>query len=309
MTVILGSGVIGCLARLILDGARMVPFRKSRYYSFDRPLADDFIRYADVDGLGDVLGDCGPKLMYKRPFSYQGQLFYNAHPMVVDPYLRKVYGESVPVHAAKALETAFMTFAGTVMQLYAGLQRKFWDEIQGAAEIGKVLSIDLSARRVRCSSGELEYDRLVSTVPLDAFLGLCGRDASGLRARDSCAYRIVSSRVDLEGAGQCLVSDLDIGFYKVVRTGVSEHVFFTFEPVDNPYLHFGSCLGYDLDIVDARRIPGAVPVGSPPDLGWLEELGVLCVGSNAQWDDMMDVTGCVRRILRFAGGRPSEGRM
>jgi hypothetical protein len=46
MNVILGSGIIGLLTKKILgDDWILIPFKKSRYFYFDIPYADNYIKY------------------------------------------------------------------------------------------------------------------------------------------------------------------------------------------------------------------------------------------------------------------------
>ena len=74
----------------------------------------------------------------------------------------------------------------------------------------------------------------------------------------------------------------------------------TWDKLENPYQYFGKFLGYNLDLIEAARIVDAIPIGPKPDLSELEGKGIYCVGSNAEYDDMMDISSSIFRILRLA---------
>jgi hypothetical protein len=295
---ILGSGLIACLAKKLLGpGWSFISFKKSRYYSFDIPLADDFIRCdKDIDTVSAELGLGGPIIIYKRPFSYRGQLTNSTEPIVIDPYVQKVYkGRYIP---GELLKTVFSVYDVRALPLYTKLSEQSWDQIQAGAQ-SKLLGIDLKTRALRLSDGRsIEYERLISTIPLNILYALCGLDASILKARPVCHYRVQSNKVDLEGAEQALVSDLDIEFYKVTKLS-DGYIFNTFEAIENPYLYFGKFLGYQLDIVEVLRIDESVPIGEPPDMKIFSDAGIICVGSNAQWDDFMDIASCIKRLINL----------
>ena len=302
MNVIFGSGLVGYLAKKILGPDwRFVPFRPSRYFSFDIPLSDNFICFdKHVDEFMEpILMKGVGQIILKRPFSCGGQLMYQTHPITVDPYLSKVYGDKVPTLAKDLIRTTFTVYPVTAKELHDALQRKYIGEINEVIKSqGEVASINLDNREVRFKEGGvINYDKAISTIPLDALLGLSGLPTVGLEARTVCYYYITTEKVDLEGAEQALVSDVEIDFFKVHKVSKHNYVFWTFEALENPFAYFGLFFGYDLDIQEARRIDGVIPVDDPPDLGYLEKMGVYCVGSNAQWDDFMDVASCIKRLL------------
>jgi hypothetical protein len=302
MNLIFGSGLIGYLAKKILGpNWKFVPFRPSRYYTFDIPLADNYIccdEYVD-EFMEPILAKGVGKVILKRPFSCGGQLMYQAHPISLDPYLFKVYGDKVPTLARDLIRTTFMIYPITAKELHDALQRKYIGEINEAIKSsGEVVSIDFNNHEVKFKQGNVVvYDNVISTIPLDALYKLAGFSIEGLKAKMVCYYRIFTEKVDLEGAEQALVSDLDIDFFKVCRISKNDYVFWTLNVVDNPFAYFGLFLGYDLDIQDARRIDGVIPIDDPPNLGYLENMNVYCVGSNAQWDDFMDIASCIKRLL------------
>ena len=94
MNYIFGSGVIGLLAKKILGPTyTVVPFYKSRFFSFNPALDDNFIiRDQKLDGLiTDISGSCSP-ILYKRSYSIMGDLKsdYNQEYSMV--WLNKIFG-------------------------------------------------------------------------------------------------------------------------------------------------------------------------------------------------------------------------
>jgi hypothetical protein len=305
MNFILGSGLIGNVAkRMMGDSWGWLPFKRSRYYSADIPYADNFILYDKV--VDDFMREYNPNvtpLFVKRPISYQGMLMYQDLPVTQDPYLRKIYGDDVPPLASTLLRTAFSTYQLTPMALLRTLESKQKEVIDASVrKYGEVVEIDLVKKIITYNTtdfglGKVEFDKLISTIPLNALYRLC-KLTGDLKARSVCYYQIATDAVDLEGAEYALVADLDIKFYKVYQIKKFQYVFCTFEPLENPLQYFGSILNYKIDIVDARRIEDALPLYSQPDLAALKD--VFCVGSNAQWDDFMDVSSCIKRLLSYA---------
>lgn len=298
---ILGSGVTGCLAAKILGPSwHIIPFKKSRYYTFEVPYADNFIVYDEhIDKF--IQSELINKAMviYKSPFSMQGQLMYQATDLTLEPYLHKVYGPEVPVLAKKLLKTTYTTYSLTVKQLHDKLQAELSEKINdGVRNFKDLYHIDLKNREMHTKNGVFKYDRIVSTIPLDALYKMCGLSAE-LRARNTCFYHIMTSKVDLEGASQAYVADPEFLFYKVYTLAKDSYLFCTLDVVDSPYQYFGAFLGYNLDLIEAKRIENVIPIGEPPDTSLLREHGIECVGSNAQWDDFVDTTTAIRKLLRL----------
>lgn len=308
MKYILGSGVVGCLARKILgDDYQIIPFKRSRYFHFDTPWADNYIKYDESvdDFMRSIMVAQMPVIFYKSPFSFRGQLIYNDHPDIINMYLSKIYGEDTPTIASKIIKSTFSVYPVTVKQLYDSLQNKYMSHIKQQLQLGQLVNIDSSDRvmTLRNSSNgqetKLPYDMIISTIPLDALCGLCGIECS-YDAKDNIGYVIRTSAVDLEGAHQCFVADPEILFYKVVQVNNYNYIFNTLEVIEKPFEYFGAYLKYNIDVVEAMKIDKAVPTGDPPDLSRFVGSNIYCVGSNAQWDDMMDVSSCIKRLISLA---------
>ena len=299
---LLGSGIIGNIARAIFNkDFYWVPFKRSRYYSFDVPFADNFLIYDQKvsDFFTPFKIDVTP-VFFKCPISYQGQLMFQEFPIVLDPYLSKVYGEQIPSVATKLLKSTFSVYQITAQALYHRLEHSHEEEIQtNIRQDGELIKIDLSKKEAVFKNGTRPFDKIISTIPLDALHSLCSLPFER-KARSVCYYYIISEKVDLEGATQALVADSDINFFKVCMLRPNNYIFWTLDAVENPLQYFGKFLTYRMDIVEAKRIENVIPLGDPPSLKHLEEKGIYCVGSNAQYDDFMDISSCVIRMMKLS---------
>jgi len=186
----------------------------------------------------------------------------------------------------------------SVKDLHTILGRKFIDEInQNIKSYGEVFSIDLKEKVIKFRNKSIEFDNIISTIPLDVMCRFTGVNFD-LEARDLYVYHLATPSVDLEGAIQCFICDRDIDFYKVQKIGENKYLFWSSMIIEQPYKYFGMCLGYNLDLLEVVKIENAIPVGDPPNLDFLSKSGILCVGSTAQWDDFIDVSASIKRLLR-----------
>lgn len=299
MNYILGSGIIGCLAKQILPGDwTIIPFGRSRYYSYEIPLSDDFIIYDEkIDQF--ISKYATTKLMYKRPFSFKGQLIYN-DPMIANLYIDKLYGNERNPLAVNLCKTTFMSYDLSIGKLYKTLQNQYTDLAANNAKFDHAtLTIDTNNRVIKTKSGDFPYEKVISTIPLDKLCGRCNINLK-LVSKPVIYYHIITKRVDLEGATQALVADKDFMFFKVQKVANDHYIFMTTEAIDKPLLYFGAFIGYDLDILEVTRIDDVIPIGIPPDLSIFESNGITCVGSNAQHDDFMDVGSCIKKLLTWS---------
>lgn len=296
MNIILGSGLIGCIARKIFGSDYIwIPFKKSRYFSHNVPLADNFIICnKNVDLFIEQYSKT--RIIYKRPFSFRGVLSYEIDKdNVSGEYFEKIGQELIDV------KTTFIVYDKTCCQLNSQLQVNLEKDINSSIEkYGKDIKIDVNKHIIQTKNGEIEYDKIISTIPLNALLSRCSMQINNLKFNDVCIYRLFTNKIDLEGADQTLVSDKNIDFYKVVKFGVNDYLFFTDKALVNPYQYFGLFFGYNFEIADVYRVDNSIPVSSVPDLSILERNGIFSVGSDAQHDDQMCVSSCVNRLLKLA---------
>lgn len=300
---IFGSGITGYLAKRIFMDHILIPFKRSRYFYFEIPWSDNFIKYdKDIDDfMRNFVADGSPMLIYKSPFSYNGQLFYDKTDDIVSEYLSKMY-DDVPLFADKLLQTTFTIYPISVKNIHDMMQHKLNGEIRSGIRLGELVNIDIKNRLfiLRDSktgaTSKHEYDKIISTIPLDALCRYCNLSID-IKSKNICYY-VINADVNLEGAQQCYVVDNDISFFKVNDVG-GNYLFWSTEIIDNPYSYFGKFLNYKIDIMEAHIIDNAMPIGNIPDLRFFEDNGIYCVGSNAQWDDNMDISSSVRRLLRL----------
>jgi hypothetical protein len=302
MNFILGSGIIGYLACKILGpNWGLIPFKRSRYFTFDIPYSDNYIKHdAEIDDFIKSMYPNNPVLFCKCPFSYQGILMYQELPMCMQPYLNKIYDQDIPDLASSLVKTSYTTYQATAKELHDRLYDEMLSRVNnGKNTYGDIISIDVKQHIIKTTIGSFEYEKIVSTIPLNALNKMCGLYGD-LHARDVCYYSINSTAIDLEGADQAYVADLNINFFKVQKLSKDVYIFWTFDVIEQPFNYFGSILSYKIDIIEARRIEDVIPIGNPPDLKMHEKCSIYCVGSNAQWDDFMDVAACIKRLLRLS---------
>jgi len=297
---ILGSGLIGCLAKRMFPSAEIIPFKKSRYYSFETPLADNFIIcHKEIDPFMSEIcpADKIPILM-KSSFSYYGQLIATPPVELLQMYLQKVYQE-YPDYYPKLLKSIHGVYQTTAMKLYDKLQDKLQLDInESIRNYGEMISIDTKAKTITMRNKKMEYEKIISTIPLDALVKFCGFDLD-LKSFSVCLYNITSEKIDLEGNDYCYVADKYIDFFKVVRLGQHSYMFWCKDAIQDPYKFFGSFLTHNIDIVETFRISNMMPIGNPPSLQMFQDADIYCIGSNAQYDDMVDVSSAILGLLRL----------
>ena len=307
MKLILGSGIIGSAAKILLgDDWQLMPMKRSRYFTFETPYADDFIAVSDE--ITDFVKSFGcPQHVdiLKRPFSFGGELLYDS-PVALEEYLTKVYGQDYPTifkHAIKNVVTVYPISAKVVHDKCQTLVRPAID--QGVVTFGRDIKT-ISPHHLVTDKGEWDFDILISTIPLNAMLRYMGTTME-LVAKDVFYYHIRTKSVNLEGARQALVADKELLFFKVNQIGPVDYQFWTTNLIDNPLFYFGGVIGYDFEIVEVMRIEEALPLGDIPDLGFLKEYGIKTIGSNAEWNDLIDIGTCFKRIVKIKTGSNNNG--
>lgn len=280
MNVVLGNGLIGLLAAKIL-GWHQVPIGQSRFYSLDHPLADDYIRYAD--DVAAAVGVGPAPSIHKILFSLGGQL-HEYSDALADAYLQKVYGE-VDVRLRELTKSGFQLNT-SCRDVYRSFPRDSGVPICSINQREHVIYF-VDGRR-------LAYDEMISTVPLPMLIVW----TKGLPSLSEITVRychVVTEQLDFEGADEVLVVDDSIPFFKVVKRSAVDYIFWSHESLSSSILqpYFNDCR-----VINATTIRGALTKGPLPDLSSFEADGIRCIGSNAQWDERMDVSSCIRRITK-----------
>lgn len=312
--VIFGSGIVGLIAKKVLAGNwTVVPFGRSRFYSFNPPLADNFITSdKDLDPLvKDLCGDTRT-FTYERAYSKGGQLVSEHDPAVCTEWLNKIFslqggrlsgstggGELVPGQALAYMgkRLSFPVYGARVNQVYQQLQNEFGTMLKAEAAKGQVTEI---GKNYYVRGGQKhEFDRAVSTIPLDALLDLMSMDNSRLTYADEHFVLVKSSNIDLEGYNQALVVDAMIDFYRVTNIAPQLYMFCFLNDIPMPGNYLMPIIGA-AEIYEGTRISKAIPTGPTPDLSWMDEYGIACIGSYAQHDPFADVGSNMLKLVRMA---------
>lgn len=298
--VIFGSGIVALLAKKILAGNwSIVPFSKSRYYSFNPPLADNFIiRDDEIDQpIRDLTGNSNV-FFYKRCYSAQGKLVKEHDNTLAATWITKVFGADVPGQVSPYLAARMVSpiYATKVNMLYQSLLHEFLPELRAEAAKGPVTEVG-SHYYVRGGIRH-DFDNLINTVPLPALLQLLKMEMP-LAARTEHFVLVKSNNIDLEGCNQSYVVDEALDFYRVTALAPKLYMFYFIKEVLQPGLYLLPIIG-GADIIDGTKIADSLPTGPMPDLSRLDDFGIFNVGAQAQWDWCADVGSNLLRLVRYA---------
>lgn len=296
---ILGSGLVGVIAKEILGNDwEIIPQGRSRYYSFDPALADNYIMVSDA--VREII-NIGTEIKFiKRAFSLGGSLLWDKHDWMLDMYCQKIYEE--PSFIFKTLfRPTVEIFNLRSNDLYRILMNKHIQDIKRAnAKYGQILEI--KDGHIITTTGKFAYSRALSTVPLDALCKFLKIDMN-LKAKDTWVYKIETDQLDFEGANEVFVLDQVYDFYKCIQLSKFEYQFFCLNEIQTPFEYFGAFTNNKLKFssLDATKVSNSIPIATIlPDLSILKNNhNIECIGSNAQWDDMADIGSCISRILKM----------
>jgi hypothetical protein len=299
MNYIFGSGIIGLLAKKILGkNWKLVPFNKSRFFSFNPALDDNFI--IRDDKLDEFIQDLtGNKnfLLYKRAYSLGGDLKLDHHAEYDRALLIKLFGEypsqSLPYMKDRL---SFFVYDIRVNALYDSLIKEYEEQIReegSKGEVSKVGDHFFIRNNVR-----YDFDHLLSTIPLDVLTKYLGLDLH-LKSADIQYLHVASDELDFEKCNQVMVVDPGISFYKVTNIAPSRYLFYSHKDILQPGLYLMNFM-HNFDILEGTSIRGALPLGERPKMDVVEKSGIYCVGSSAEWDWCMDISSCILRIMRYA---------
>lgn len=298
MKIILGGGIIALFARDILGSDwTLLPIGKSRYYSYSPPLADDYI-VADDDIIDYVSKWATMPLIYKNAFSYGGNIIFNNN-ICLDLYLTKYYNGNVPSHTGSFYKNRLDIHGyGHAVSIYSQLQDKYKSElVENNNKYGMVNTIDQGVIKTSTDIN-IAYDKIISTLPLDVLLDMCGVDHN-LISRDVYYYHVRTEDLDFEGATSLYVVDNDIKFHKVRKINRFNYIFESCNYIDDPGQYFFNFMN-KFDLIAETKVENVIPCGNIPDTSALNKIDICCVGSNAQWDDCMDLGSCIKRLIKYA---------
>ena len=296
---ILGGGLVALLAREILGPSwTIIPHGSSRYYGFNPAIADDVISVSVDKTDFELLGTKAVR-PFTRAFSLGGQLNFAPTDWMYDLYTEKVYGAPSPHY--KSVTPLWQAVSEmSASQLYQRLLQRHLPEL--TANMLKYGYIKTIANGVITTTTgmSLDYDRILSTIPLDALYNALGI-VHQLQSKDVWVYNITTDQLDFEGAEQALVVDKEFDFYKVNQIGPMNYIFFCLEQVLTPTVYFGAFLGNKLRVENpaGTKHKSFIPIGGPFTMGHLTALNIECVGSHAEWDDCVDVGTSLIRLLKI----------
>lgn len=298
--IIFGSGIVGLMAKRILSGNwTIVPFSKSRYYSFAPPLADNFIsRDKEIDEpINEMTGsnDIG---LYKRCYSDNGRLITSHNDTALQLWLFKIFGDKILTHAQSyfSQRLSISVYKTHVSTLYSKLQEIYLPELKLEANKGAVTEI--GPHYFMRGSERVDFDNAITTIPLSAMCKLA-RVNVDLHAKNEYLTLVQSKLIDLEGSNQSFVVDNIIDFYKVTEVSRGFYLFHFLSDIKNIGAYLLPIIN-NADIIDGTMIAESIPSDDIPDLSWLENWGIYSIGSHAQWDWCADVGSNLLRLVRYA---------
>lgn len=311
MNYIFGSGIVGVLAKIILGPSwQIVPFYKSRFFSFNPALDDNFIIVDDdiTPFLKDLLKRQQiDQYIYKRAWSVRGHLYDKYDKLICGDWFGKIFGQHIPPQSeAYYLDRMHLPIYDIrTNQLYMRIIDAMRDGLKQEASKGQVTEIG-SNYFIRGGVRE-EFEHLVSTIPLNALLKLSNNNNAELPSKTLHYTHVETDDLDFEGCNQVMVVDRMFPFYKVTNISPKRYLFYFNDEIVDPGIMLMHIVK-KFEILDGTSIRDALPVGPAPNMKKLEESGIYCVGSCAQWDWCMDVSSCILRLLRYAnrGLKPKQ---
>jgi hypothetical protein len=236
MKVIFGSGIVGLLARCIMGPEwTVVPFKRSRFFSWNPALDDNFI-ISDKE-IEPFLQSLYPSLNplayeYKRAWSIQGHIYPEFDASICSDWLDKIFGPNQPQHASLYYKDRmkFGIYDIKINQLYFTLVNMFLEDLKREDSLGPVTEIGKNYF-VRNGTKQ-EFDKAISTIPLDALCSLMSIDFK-LNANPVHYLHIATKDLDFEGFNQLLVCDPSIDFFKVTNVAQDQYLVYFLRDVNN----------------------------------------------------------------------------
>lgn len=294
--IILGSGIIGLLARHILGPSwKVVPYYRSRFFSFNPALDDNFIIADDeIDSYINQIKKV-QKYPYKIGWSIQGAIIKQYDQGLCEDWLTKIFGSQVPGQSAPYMRSRmnFNVYDIRVNGLYEELIRQYINEIR--EEGAKGLPTEIGDHYIVRNGVKEDFDNCISTIPLPALLKASNLGTQ-LPSRTVHYLHFETKELDFEGCNQLLVTDSLFDFYKVTNVSPNRYLMYCHKDIPNPGAYLMGFLK-NFDIIDGTSIEEAIPAGQIPQLNTIEKMGITCIGSNAQWDWCLDVGSCIKRII------------
>lgn len=297
---ILGSGLISFIAKELFPSYEIIPVGKSRYFRYEVATCDDYIICNDK--IDDFMKDMSIKsqvqfipMFFKRALSVEGQLIFNKHPAFFKNWEYKLYNDNGNELCERLTKMEFFTYNLSSTQLFGYLENKHKQSFKEfVVKNDRLLNIYTENKRIITKNQILEYDNIISTIPLNILCKYCSMDVD-LESIDLHTFVLETDAIDFEGASELLVVDQGIEFYKCTKIGKRAYQFFSNHEISNLGQYMSLVLK-NFNLLSGTVVKFAIPLGDPNYYKIFNNYGIHCVGSNAQWDDMMDVASCIIRL-------------
>lgn len=312
MNVIFGSGIVGLLAKFMLGSSwTVIPFYRSRFFSFNPALDDNFI-IGDEEiepFIKELTRDISKpqKFLYRRAWSIQGHLLPTWDDGLCQDWLGKIFGVNSPPQALSYYRNRMdlHVYDLRINEVYQQLVNQYMAELQEEAKKGTVTEVGNNyfiRNGVRC-----DFDKAISTIPLDVLAKLMNSNVN-LPSKTIHYLHIQTKDLDFEGFNQILITDPIFSFFKATNIAPGRYMIYCHEDIPDPGAYFMSFMP-KFEILDGTSIERAIPIGPMPNLSAVEAAGITCVGSYAQWDWCADVGSNILRLIRYTnrGNKPADG--
>lgn len=296
--IILGGGVVGLLARYILgDDWTIIPFGRSRFYSFVPTLCDNYIvRDAKIDDFVEHLGS-KTRYMYQIRYSYQGEIMEHNNTLC-DFWLHKTFKNNPPHHAAAYLSSRknFWIYDLRIHEVYQKLQEQYKAELIENSK--SPTPTEIGDHHIIWNGQKHDFDNCISTIPLYSLLSLANLNSIELNRSPCYYFHIQTNNLDFEGSNQLFIADPEYDFFKVARVAEDRYMFYCLNNIPTPGAYFMAFMKKH-DILDGTWMEDAIIQGQRPKLSSVDALGVRCIGSYAEWDWCADVGSNIMSIMRY----------
>lgn len=302
MNYILGSGIIGIIAKHLLGNEwHVVPYYKSRFFSSNPPLDDNFLmRHERLD---EILTKLMPTkiintIFYKRSWSEMGSLITNPNESVIDRWSQKVFGTATPSHLSSYYykKDIFSIYNNIrITEIYQSLLNNYMQMLKDNSKLG--LPTKIENGYIYFGDDRKPYNKIISTIPIDALCKLCNR-VCNVKSRDIHYIHLYSQEIDFEGANQVHVCDQNIDFYKVVNIAPQRYLFYFLKDILNPGIYMQAYLK-NFEIIDGTMIKQALMLGDIIKTDYFNSQSIYPIGGYGEWDYCLDVGSSMLRLLNF----------
>jgi hypothetical protein len=235
-------------------------------------------------------------VFFPSAVSLNGQLLFNKH-LWVNSIVEKIYQDDQHPMAAELLSADIEAHTTSIRELYGHLMEKYAQDIKSG--LSRAVN-SISNHKITIDDQKIEYDKIINTIPLDAFLSIT-KLRLPLQADDYHVFLVATDAFDLEGAKRCFIGDMAIPFWKVNVVNRNLFQFFANGPVEGAEQIFSLLTKDRYKLIGATSVENAFPKGAPPHelLNKLEADDITCVGSNARWDYFHNVSAALNLLLKL----------